>query len=98
MIGRMKDRITRLEAHLDLHREQRKPLLPAWLRAELEGQGWLFDSYRVIFVPRHDTDLILGGTGHDSASRQSKTATRGDASPIDRETCQDASGPNKPTQ
>lgn len=70
MIGRMKDRITRLEAHLDVHREQRKQLLPAWLQPELEGQGWLFDSYRMIFVPKHVTHSNLRGTGHDSHSTE----------------------------
>jgi hypothetical protein len=97
MIGRTKDRIRRLEA-LDVHPEQSKQLLPAWLRSELEGQGWSFDSHGVIFVPKNDTDSILGGTSQRlcQSTEQESNAMRRFF--IDRGPSQHASGPNKPTQ
>jgi hypothetical protein len=72
MIGNIKNRIRRLEARLEVHPGHRKQTLPAWLRSELEGQGWLFDSEGVIFVPKNETNSIREGASDIDVDREDR--------------------------
>ena len=69
------NRIRRLEARLQMHLP-RKQILPAWLQSDMEDQGWLFDSYGVIFVPKNETNSIREGASDSDGDREIEVNSR----------------------
>ena len=59
MIRSIEERIRRLEAQLLVH-APKKRLLSGWFHSELESQGWVFDSDRLISVTENETNANPG--------------------------------------